>query len=121
MPISKNSSLASLMQCFPRPGRVQWIGLRPSKRAPVLCVGTARALAGGGLEGDHYGGRSGNRGVTLLQAEHLPVIAALAGVREIAPAVVRRNLVVSGINLAALKGQRFRIGEVVRAHGVRAS
>jgi MOSC domain-containing protein YiiM len=109
------------MQCFPRPGRVQWIGLRPSKRAPVLCVGTALALAGGGLEGDHYGGRSGNRGVTLLQAEHLTVIAALAGVREIAPAVVRRNLVVSGINLVALKGQRFRIGEVVRAHGVRAS
>jgi MOSC domain-containing protein YiiM len=113
MPISRNSSLASLMQCFPRPGRVQWIGLRPAKRASIVNTDSACALTGGGLEGDHYGGRSGSRGITLVQAEHLAVIASLAGVEEIAPAVLRRNLVVSGINLAALKGQRFRIGGVV--------
>ena len=113
MPISENSSLASLMQCFPRPGRVRWIGLRPAKRAPMVGVDAALTVTGGGLEGDHYGGRSGNRGITLLQAEHLEVIAALAGVGQMAPAALRRNLVVSGINLVALKGQRFRIGEVL--------
>lgn len=101
------------MQCFPRPGRVQWIGLRPAKRAPVVSVESARALIGGGLEGDHYGGRSGSRGITLLQAEHLAVIAALSDVEQIAAAALRRNLLVSGINLAALKGRRFRIGEVL--------
>jgi len=101
------------MQCFPRSGHLTWIGLRPTKRAPLLSVDTACALTGGGLEGDHYGGGSGNRGVTLIQAEHLGVIAALTGVDEIAPAALRRNLVVSGLNLVALKGQRFRIGEVV--------
>jgi len=48
-----------------------------------------------------------------MQAEHLAVIASPARVAEIAPSVLRRNLVVSGINVAALKGQRFRIGDVV--------
>ncbi len=110
MPLSKNSALASLMQCFPRSGRLQWIGLRPAKRAPVVSVDTARALTGGGLEGDHYGGRNGGRGITLVQAEHLSVIASMTGLGEIAPAMLRRNLVVSGINLVVLKGERFRIG-----------
>ncbi len=101
------------MQTFPRAGRLEWIGLRPAKRAALISVDVARAIAGAGLEGDHYSGRSGNRGITLLQAEHLPVIAALAGIEEMAPKTLRRNLLVSGINLAALKDQRFQIGEVV--------
>jgi MOSC domain-containing protein YiiM len=113
MILSKNSPLASLMQTFPRPGRLDWIGLRPAKRASLIRVEAAQAITGAGLEGDHYGSRTGNRGITLLQAEHLPVIAALTGVEEVAPDRLRRNLLVSGINLVALKGQRFQIGEVV--------
>jgi MOSC domain-containing protein YiiM len=83
---------------------VQWISLRPVKRAPLASVDTARALTGGGLEGDHDGGRSCGRGVTLVQAEHLGVTASLTGVEEIAPAMLRRNLVVSGIDLVAPEG-----------------
>ncbi|MEA3643891.1 MAG: MOSC domain-containing protein [Lamprobacter sp.] len=113
MILSKNSPLALLMQTFPRPGRLDWIGLRPAKRAALIQVEAAQAITGAGLEGDHYSGRTGNRGITLLQAEHLPVIAALADAAEIAPATLRRNLLVSGINLAALKRQRVQIGEVV--------
>ncbi|NEX16826.1 MAG: MOSC domain-containing protein [Halochromatium sp.] len=113
MILSKNSPLALLMQTFPRPGRLHWTGLRPAKRAALIQVEAAQAITGAGLKGDHYSGRSGSRGITLLQAEHLPVIAALTDVAEIAPATLRRNLLVSGINLAALKGQRFQIGEAV--------
>ncbi|MEA3641744.1 MAG: hypothetical protein VBE63_17660 [Lamprobacter sp.] len=40
-----------------------------------------------------------------LSATHRHRIA-LAGVEEIVPATLRRNLLVFGINLAALKGQR---------------
>ena len=98
------------MTTLPRPGRVEWIGLRPAREVPVRVVASAVACAGAGLEGDRYGGGSGKRGVTLIQAEHLPAIAALSGHDAVDPAGLRRNVVVSGIPLLALKALRFRIG-----------
>ncbi len=61
-----------------------------------------------GLEGDHA--RPGKRAVTLIQWEHLPVIASLAGRTEVAAEVLRRNLVVAGINLSALRGREIDVG-----------
>ena len=107
------TGLHRLMARFPRAGEVRWIGLRPARDVPMQAVAQVDAIAGGGLAGDSYKGGSGKRGLTLIQAEHLPVIAALAGHASIAPATLRRNLVVSGIPLLALKGQRSRIGEVL--------
>lgn len=107
------SPLGQLMARFPRAGRVDWIGVRPGRDAPVTRCETVEAEAGKCLCGDRYAGGSGKRGVTLIQAEHLPVIAMLAGVDAVDPALLRRNLVVSGIPLLALKGRLFRIGGVV--------
>ena len=107
------SELHGLMTRFPRTGNVCWIGLRPARDVPMREVAAAEAAAGGGLGGDRYAGGSGKRGITLIQAEHLPVIAALAGHASLAPALLRRNLVVEGIPLVALEGHRFRIGEVL--------
>lgn len=103
----------ALMTQFPRAGRVEWIGLRPARGAAVVEVSQVLANTGAGLDGDRYAGGSGKRGVTLIQAEHLPAIAALSGHARVAPATLRRNLVVSGIPLIAFKGRRFRVGEVV--------
>lgn len=108
-----DSALGKLMATLPRAGRVEWIGLRPGRSEAMHEVGEVSAVTGVGLVGDRYGGGSGNRGVTLIQAEHLPVIAALSGRDAVSPTLLRRNVVVSGVPLIALKGRRFRIGEVL--------
>ena len=108
-----DSPLGQLMARLPRAGRVNWIGLRPARDVVMTEVTEVQALSGAGLAGDRYASGSGKRGVTLIQAEHLPVIAALSGQDDVTPAVLRRNLVVSGIPLIVLKGRRFRIGDVV--------
>ena len=113
MPLNPDSPLARLMATLPRAGKVEWIGLRPARDEAMIATGTVEAIAGAGLVGDRYKGGSGKRGITLIQAEHLPVIAALSGHAEVAPATLRRNLMISGIPLIALKGRRFRIGEVL--------
>jgi len=104
-------ALSALRSSFRGQGRVEWIGVRPGRRAPVSeCLSTS-AAAGGVLAGDH--GRGGRRAVTLIQHEHLPVIAALSGRDTVDPALLRRNLCVSGINLLALRDARFRVGGLV--------
>jgi MOSC domain-containing protein YiiM len=105
-----DATLARLLAAFPHAGRVEWIGVRPARHVPPETLGEVLATDGG-LLGDHYGG--GKREVTLIQAEHLPAIASLVGAPRVDPALVRRNLVVSGLNLFALKDRRFRVGEAV--------
>ena len=64
-----------------------------------------------GLAGDH--GRPGKRAVTLVQAEHLAVIGALLGRDAIDPTLLRRNIVVSGLNLLAMKGRKMHVGSAL--------
>lgn len=101
------SDLAEMMARHARAGRLDWIGLRPERRGAVESVAAAQ-IGEAGLAGDH--GRAGKRAVTLLQAEHLAVVAALLGRGLVDPADLRRNLVVAGINLAALRRRELRVG-----------
>lgn len=97
-----------------RPGRLEWIGLRSRRRGPLIQVGSAELLEDRGLAGDHAADRTGGRRqVTLIQWEHLAVIASLCGEEAIAPERLRRNLAVSGINLSALREARFRLGDAL--------
>ena len=51
--------------------------------------------------------------MTLIQQEHLDVVAQILGKSEIPPELLRRNIVVSGNNLLALKHQQFQVGEIL--------
>ncbi|WP_194965906.1 MULTISPECIES: MOSC domain-containing protein [unclassified Polaromonas] len=124
-PAGGAADLRALMRQFPHAGRLEQIFLRPARRSPVLAVQTATAIAGRGLEGDRSAAgaparpEGSKRQVTLIQAEHLPVIAALLKLGAVDAAVLRRNLVVSGLNLLAAKTlfkdqpMVLRIGDVV--------
>ncbi len=104
------SELAELIAGWAKPGRVDWIGLRPARRAEIVTLGDAM-ISADGLDGDRS--RAGKRAVTLIQQEHLAAIGSYLGQGPIAPDVLRRNLVVSGINLSALKGREVQVGEAI--------
>jgi MOSC domain-containing protein YiiM len=99
------SDLRQLAAEFPFTGRLEAIVLRPGRGQPVLRPQQARAIEGRGLEGDRSaaGRGGGKRQVTLVQAEHLPVAAALLQRDSVDPGTLRRNLVVSGLNLLAAR------------------
>lgn len=156
------SPMKKLLDTLPQAGRVEWIGVRPVRGAAMVELDTAEVSPEHGLAGDRYDGRPGSkRQVTLIQYEHLLVIAACLGgshgrsanaaekvlpvatnqvpqelgdalsgantdpetgllpgsFREsfpgVLPGVLRRNVVVSGMNLLALKGKTFRVGDAV--------
>ncbi len=106
-------TLQQLMDTLPQTGVVQWIGVRERKREPLNEPQSVQACVGEGLVGDRYAGRSGKREVTLIQAEHIAAVASMLHRDNIDPQLLRRNIVVRGINLLALKGKHFRIGEAV--------
>lgn len=112
------SSTRELVAAVPQVGTLEQILIRSEKRGEVLRVSEATVLAGLGLDGDHRATRRepharSKRHLTLLQAEHLPVLAALLGRDELDARLLRRNLIVAGINLASLRDRTFRVGEVV--------
>ncbi len=106
-------TIKELFDTLPQVGRVAWIGIRPERRVDLEEVASVEANTESGLVGDHYHGSSGKRQVTLIQGEHLDGMASMLGKKEIDPLLLRRNIVVRGINLLALKDQNFRIGEAV--------
>lgn len=94
-------------------GSVETILVAPQAEAPMTSVEQANAHPGRGLEGDRYFDEAGtfsNRHgsgheLTLVEAEVLEA-------EGFAPQGARRNVVTRGIDLNALVGNRFRIGDV---------
>jgi MOSC domain-containing protein YiiM len=98
---------------MPQTGTLQWIGLRPAKKETLQSVTLAEVNTKNGLTGDRYKS-AGKRMITLIQEEHLLAVGSILGKSgPIDPLLTRRNLVVKGINLLALKGAKFQIGEEV--------
>ena len=107
-------SLKQLRNQFPHTGTVEWIGVRNSRDEPMLELESVSVVERQGLLGDRYSAkRTDNRAVTLIQAEHLDVIRSLLPGTKIDPAALRRNIVVRGINLSAMKEVHIEIGSAL--------
>lgn len=101
--------LRQICQRFATPGRVEAIVLRPARGEPAVSVSEAIAEPGRGLLGDRRaagkqsGRQSSKREITLFQAEHLPLVAGWCGLDELDPLRLRRNLLISGLNLVGMR------------------
>lgn len=98
---------------MPQVGRVEWIGIRPARRQTIEVLEQVQADTHSGLIGDRYAGSSGKRQVTLIQWEHLAAIRAMLSIETLDPALLRRNIVISGVNLLALKDKQFKLGNAL--------
>ncbi|HEX6243413.1 MAG TPA: MOSC domain-containing protein [Polyangiales bacterium] len=111
----QGEALRALLRERRAPGRLVWIGVRPERGAPMLALNEATLITDRGVQGDRASARSpgGKRQVSLVQAEHLPVVAGFVGGSDVAPELLRRNLVIAGINVIGLRASTFRIGDVL--------
>ena len=92
-------------------GRVEAIFISANRGDLPHPVGSVTAVAGKGLEGNRYfdTGRP-EQELTLIEAEQLEYALAEHGL-EIDAAASGRNLLTRGVDLNALVGKRFRVGE----------
>jgi MOSC domain-containing protein YiiM len=93
-------------------GRVEGIFLTDQHGALPQPVESVRALAGRGLEGNRYfDDPDPGRNLTLIAAEALEAFERETGI-SLTAAESRRNVLTRGIDVNALVGKRFRIGDV---------
>ena len=90
------------------PGRVEAINIAPELHGPCEPFETIDAVAGAGLTGCRYDD------LTLIAAEALEALQEEHGI-ALSAAESRRNVLTRGIDLNALVGRRFRVGEVLCA------
>jgi len=102
-------------------GTVAGLAVASAAEAPMQLVGSAVAMAGRGLEGDRYAAGAGTFSpradrrpgydLTLMAAEVLDELTAAGQVLDFAG--TRRNVLTRGIDVNALVGRTFRIGDVL--------
>ncbi|WP_317047917.1 MOSC domain-containing protein [Pseudochryseolinea flava] len=104
--------MKELFAQFKQNGVVQWLGVRRKRKEPMSIIDQVHFMEDVGIDGDRYKS-NGVRQVTIIQREHLDAVASFLSIESLDPSLVRRNVVVEGINLLALKGKRFTMGEAI--------
>ena len=98
-------------------GRVVEINISPTHELLPEAVDRVAAVPGRGLEGDRYFRDEGepqparDRDLTLIATEALQALEEEHGI-VLSAAASRRNVATRGIDLNALEGKRFVVGEV---------
>lgn len=128
LPITAAYAVASLDPVLRPPsppaqqhGTVEAIAIAPAAEADMRLLDVAHALKGRGLDGDRYAARAGTFSpraghrpgydLTLIAAEALDEVAAAGNPIDFA--ATRRNVLTRGIDLDALIGRTFAIGDVL--------
>jgi hypothetical protein len=101
-------------------GVVEMLAVAPLAEAPMQLLDHARAIAGRGLEGDRYANSAGTFSpraahrpgyeLTLIAAEVVEELTARNAAHDFA--ATRRNVLTRGIDVNALVGHDFYIGDV---------
>jgi hypothetical protein len=104
-------------------GTVEGLAIAPAAEAGMRLLEVASARAGRGLDGDRYAAGAGTFSpradrrpgydLTLMAAEVLDDLAAAGHTVDFA--ATRRNVLTRGIDVNALVGRTFRIGDVLCA------
>lgn len=104
-------------------GTVEGLAIAPAAEAPMQLIEVATARAGRGLDGDRYAAGAGTFSpradrrpgydLTLMAAEVLDELTAAGHTVDFA--ATRRNVLTRGVDVNALVGRTFRIGEVLCA------
>lgn len=109
----------------PMPSLIE-ILIASSPSSPMIAQASARAVPGLGLEGDRYFDGTGTFSpdttkpdfeLTLIEKEKIEAFARESGLPFTA-ALARRNLVTEGVDLNAMVGREFQIGDV-QVRGIR--
>lgn len=109
-------TIADLKASLPQIGTVGLISIRPQRRGEIEILNQVEVSVDSGIQGDHYSKEGGKRMVTLIQAEHIDTVSSMLN-KEVDPRLLRRNIVVRGINLNALQDAKFKVGDSVILEG----
>ena len=93
-------------------GVVEQIAIAPENEQLPQPVDRVNVVAGKGLEGDRYFDQGPENAITLIQAEALEGLLADTGI-ALSHEASRRQVLTRGIDLNALVGRRFRVGDVL--------
>lgn len=97
-----------------RMGRIEHIFVASERGAPCEAMESVEAIAETGLKGDRYSYAKNRKDpgqqLTLIEIEQIEKFVEETGL-PMDPSAPRRNLVTRGIDLNALVGKRFQIGE----------
>ncbi len=94
---------------------IHQIFIAPRCGEPMLALTAVEAITECGLRGDRHAHPAHHQApenqLTLIELEHIQAFSQASGL-ALTPDQPRRNLVTLGVDLNALCGKRFRIGEV---------
>jgi MOSC domain-containing protein YiiM len=92
-------------------GKVEWIGIRPERKVPLISKESVNVDVKTGIEGDHPA--AAHRQVTIISKEQLEDVRIALNASSIDTASTRRNIMISGIDFVGLENARLQLGGVL--------